>query len=368
MKIGIDARPLSYQLTGIGIYLKSILDALQQIDLKNHYFLISNASIDWVPKNPKWVKLEGRIKRKLCSTPWMQTWGALLGARLKIDLFWSPRHHLPLLLPSHIKTVLTVHDIVHHYYPDTMAWPNLLVERLLMRWSISRSDYIITDSRSVASELFSAYKLNDKKIVTIYPGIPSFKEESRKTKGEQIQLPASYFLFVGTLEPRKNFNAILKAFEEISPNRYGVNLVIAGQKGWKTNRFARILNQHPQRPNIHFLGYVAREKLKRIYENAVCLLFPSLYEGFGFPILEAMKCGTPVITSNTSCMPEVADGAAVLVDPHDHRALAKAMMDIIENGNLKNQLKIKGLQRAREFSWFKCARKTIHLFESVVSS
>ena len=135
MKIGVDARPLTYRLTGIGVYLEHILDTLQRIDQINNYYLISNGPINYNLNNTKWVKIEGKCKKKLLSTFWMQCRAPVLASKLTIDLFWSPRHHLPVLLSPKIKTVLTVHDIVHRLFPNTMALPNLLVERLLMRWS-----------------------------------------------------------------------------------------------------------------------------------------------------------------------------------------------------------------------------------------
>ena len=367
MRIGVDARPLSYQLTGIGLYLKSILDTLQTIDTKNHYFLISNAPINYTPKNPKWVKIEGRINSKYLSTLWMQIWGALLIVRLNLGLFWSPRHHLPIVLPSRIKTVVTIHDIVHHYYPDTMALPNLFVERMLMRYSLIRSNRIITDSQSTASDLIDVYKVNNKKISTICPGIPVLDEGTPDLENQKIELPLNYFLFVGTLEPRKNFYKILKAFELVKPDRNQLNLVIVGGEGWKTDRFIESMKNHPFNSQIHLKGYIPRKNLRVYYEKAIGLLFPSLYEGFGFPILEAMSCGTPVITANISSMPEVAGEAAILVDPNDHCAIADAMVDLFKNKALRNYYKTKGIQRTRQFSWLKCAKKTIQVFDAAIS-
>ncbi len=159
MRIGVDARPLTYQLTGIGVYLKHILDELQKIDHENYYYLISNGPIDFDLGNEKWSKIEGKNKRKLISTFWMQCQAPILAYKLKLDLFWGPRHHLPVLLPHRVRTVLTVHDIVHRLYPNTMALPNLLVERLLMRWSLLRADRIITDSKSTATDINKSYRV-----------------------------------------------------------------------------------------------------------------------------------------------------------------------------------------------------------------
>ncbi len=367
MRIGIDARPLSYQLTGIGFYLQSLLGTIQKIDKNNYYFLLSNTKIDFDLTNSKWTKIEGSVNKKFLSTPWMQLWGPLVACRLGFDLFWSPRHHLPVALAYRIKTVLTIHDIVHHYYPKTMTLPNLLAERLLMRLSLIRSNRVITDSKSTASDLQRVYGLNQKKITIIHPGSPTLEEEATDRDALEIDLSLKYFLFVGTLEPRKNFNRILNAFRSIEPERYNVHLFVVGKKGWKTHHLTEIIRRHPLTSNIHLLGYVPRKTLKKCYEKALCLLYPSLYEGFGFPILEAMCCGTPVITSNVSSMPEISGDAAIKVNPFDQTAIASAMKDVLENSNLRYCLHTRGLKRIKKFSWLKCATETIRVLETIAA-
>ena len=366
MRIGIDARPLSYRLTGIGFYLKYLLDEIQRIDIENSYFLISNAPIHYHIQNPRWARIEGRCKKKLLSTLWMQTRGALSIAKLKLDLFWGPRHHLPVLLPKRIKAVLTVHDIVHRKFPETMALPNLIVERLLMRRSLLRSDAIMTDADATAADIEKYYAIDAKKIFTIHPGIPKFAQHPGDNNDSIHDLPAKYFLFVGTLDPRKNFRRIFKAFERTAPGQNDVHMVIVGARGWEKKDLIRVLNRHSLSSNIHLTGYVSRKQLARYYQNALCLLFPSLYEGFGFPILEAMYYGTPVITANTSSMPEVAGDAAVLVDPYNIQAMADAMREVMENVKLRDRLRQKGRERIKQFGWQQTAVETIRLFESVV--
>lgn len=370
IRIGIDARPLSYLLTGIGIYLKCLLENLQEIDTLNHYYLISNAPITIRLKNKKWSKIEGKIKRKLLSTSWMQICSPIAVHKKRIDLFWGPRHHIPVLLPSKTKTIVTIHDIVHRLYPETMALPNLLVERLLMRHSVNRSDAIITDAKSIAKDLIHSYKLDDRKVHTVYPGIPPLKSRliNDETQKQALTSRNPYFLFVGTVEPRKNFERILKAFALIKPELHNVHLVVVGCEGWKNKKWSNILKNNSIRSHIIFTGYVPREMLLQYYRNALCLLYPSIYEGFGFPILEAMSCGTPVITGNTSSMPEVAGDAAILVDPYDIQAISKAMLTVMENKILRDRLSKKGCERIKRFDWRQTAVETMRLFESVIKS
>lgn len=359
MKIGIDARPLSYDLTGIGVYVKHLLESLQKIDDQNHYFLMSNGPINLKLENRNWAKIEGTNTQRLLSTLWMQLRTPLIAAKNGIELFWSPRHHLPLFLPSRIKTVVTIHDITHRLFPETMALSNLLVEKLLMGPSLKKADCVIADSNSTAMGIAANYSIDPAKIITIFPGKPGLPDPVTEVPNPPIVLPARFFLFVGTLDPRKNLLRVLKAFEKIDPHSHGVHLVIVGARGWKHKQFDQQLNTSNIRNRIVMPGYVSRPQLRLIYEKAHCLLFPSLYEGFGFPILEAMSCGTPVITSMTSSMPEVAGDAAILVDPHDVAAISSAMLNILSNPGLREKLIARGLQRLNAFSWEKCAWETL---------
>jgi glycosyltransferase involved in cell wall biosynthesis len=366
MRIGIDARPLSYRLTGIGIYLKYLLDEIQRMDTENYYCLISSAPINYNIRNPNWSSVEGRFKTKLVSTLWLQLKVPLIAAKKNLDLFWGPRHQLPVFLPERVKTVLTVHDIVHRLYPETMALPNLLSERAFFRLSLLRSDAIIADSRSTTSGIRRFYKTALHKIETIYPGIP-FPSENSTHNGElNLHLPSRYFLFVGTLDPRKNFERLFKAFDMIGPERHEVHLLIVGGEGWKNQSFRKRIKLHTLNGHVHLTGYVPRDCLESLYRKALCLVFPSLYEGFGFPILEAMFCGTPVITSNTSSMLEVAGNAALLVDPRNENAMAEAMCKMINNVDLRNHLSVEGLKRVKLFSWKYCAEETIRVFRKVL--
>jgi len=365
LKIGVDARPLTYQLTGIGVYLKHLLDEIQKIDIKNDYYLISNGPIDYDPVNQGWKKVAGTLKRKLLSTFWMQLNVPLIAAKLNFDLFWSPRHHLPLFLSPGIRTVVTVHDVVNRLYPGTMALPNLLAERLLMKVSLKRSDAIITDSRSTAADIKREFGVSANKIDTIHLGTPVFQEKPKFRPEKKIDMPSRYFLFVGTLDPRKNFERLFKAFELLSPLSQGLHLVLVGGEGWKNKDFFRMVKTHPLKAHIHMTGYLPRDALASCYQDAICLMFPSLYEGFGLPILEAMSCGAPVITSNVSSMKEVAGNAALLVNPYDTGAISDAMNRLLRDERLRESLINKGFKRATEFSWKKCADETLRVINAV---
>lgn len=368
LTIGIDVRPLSYRLTGIGYYLKHLLDAMQVAKSPHRFFLISNTVIDYEVTNPRWQKVEGGLAKKLTSTLWMQTRVPLLALRLKLDIFWSPRHHLPLLLPPRTRCVVTIHDIVHRRYPETMSRANLLVERLLMNASIRRARTIITDALSTRSDLQSWYGINKDKIRVIYPGVPPLPDHLPEDAGNAMDFPDKFILFVGTLDPRKNFEGLFRAFEMMEPQQYGLHLVIAGGSGWKNSVFFEKLTQSPLRGYVRLTGYLTRPRLAELYRRAVCLVLPSYYEGFGFPILEAMAMGTPVVTSTVSSLPEVAGDAALLVDPGDIQGLSNAVLSLVCDPKLRNRLIQAGKQRTRTFSWSDCARETMQTFERLGES
>ena len=365
MNIGVDARPLSYRLTGIGFYLKCLLDEIQRQDQTNYYFLISNGPIEYKLRNNKWSKIEGRFSQKLVSTFWLQCLAPCLAQKYMLDLFWGTRHNLPILLNRKTKTVLTIHDMTSHLYPYTMDLPNLMVELLLKRLSAIKSDKIIADSYSTAIDIEKYYKITPENINVIYPGIPLGSTSTQESNFNNQEFPSKYFLFVGTLEPRKNFSRIFKAFESIKPEKHDIYLVIIGSAGWKNKKFVEMLEGHPLREHVKIAGYISAEKLSAAYRNALCLLFPSTYEGFGFPILEAMSFGVPVITSNRASMSEVAGDSALLVNPFSVHEITNAMINIIHDDSLRKKLIQRGYKHIKKFSWEQCANDMVNLFEKM---
>jgi glycosyltransferase involved in cell wall biosynthesis len=367
MRIGIDARPITSNPTGIGYYLLSILDILQKIDNQNFYFLIANSKIDYKIRNSRWVKIEGGFNGRLMGTLWVQGMIPPLAKKLSLDIFWGTRHQLPLLLDPKIKSVLNVYDLVHLFFPETMPLPNLILERLLLRLSLNRANIIITTSKSTQKDIISVYHKRKNKISVIYPGVPNFIDTCEKTDKQTFTFSKKYFLFVGTVEPRKNFDRLFDAYCNSEPAKHGYHLVIVGGKGWKNNYFIKKIKKHPLRSFVHFTGYVSRSQLKDLYENAIALIFPSIYEGFGFPILEAMHCGTPVICSNISSMPEVSNNAAIKINPFSNYEILQGLLRIINDSNLRRRLSIEGKIQASKFSWENCAKATLNDLKKVIS-
>jgi glycosyltransferase involved in cell wall biosynthesis len=364
MKIGVDARPLSYPKTGIAVYLEHLLNHLQDHDNKNCYYLISNAPVHFELKNANWRKVEGRLRVKWLSTAWMQVFAPFFAIKHDLDLFWSPRHHLPMVMPKRVRSVVTIHDMVHRICPDTMPLSHLIVERMLTHRAIMKADRIISVSHSTSSSIRKMHRKDSKKVRTIYHGVPKLSRNSTS----QQDLPKNYFLFVGTLEPRKNIERITKAFESIVTKFPDVHLVIAGDKGWKNRKFFQMINSMRPADHVHCKGFLTHDELSSIYSNALCLLYPSIHEGFGLPILEAMSMGIPVITSNLSSMQEIAQEAAIQVDPFDVHSIVSAMDSVLTNNELRASLVSKGFKRLKQFSWKRCCSETLNVFEEAVAS
>ena len=362
----MDTRPLSYPLTGIGVYVKHLLKALQEHDAVNNYLLISNGPIKFQINNYHWCKYEGRITQKLLSTLWMQIFAPWAAIKHGIDLFWSPRHHLPMGLPPTIPCVLTIHDLTYRFYPETMARANLWVERLLMPGSARRARKVITDAQSTANDLITDMGISSDRIEVVPPGPPLLTDPAGGNQAESYPLlPQRYFLFVGTLDPRKNFKGLFEAFVGLEPENNDLHLVIVGGAGWKNEDFHSQIENHCLGNRIHFTGYVARARLQTIYQNAIALVFPSFYEGFGFPILEAMAAGVPVITANVSSLPEVAGDAAILVDPHNTKALSRAMRRVQNSESLRTEMIARGKRQYAGFSWGRAAEQMMDIFHRV---
>jgi glycosyltransferase involved in cell wall biosynthesis len=281
------------------------------------------------------------------------------------DVFFTPAHVIPFTYGR--PSVATVHDLGYHHFPLAHTLPQVLYLRWSTRHNARRGRRVIADSEATKADLIRFDRIDPGKIEVIYPGAdPGIRPE---TDGEKIAavldkygISSPYFLYLGTLQPRKNLARLIEAFAASGLKQI---LVLAGQRGWMANSLINLIhNQEPLiRERIAIPGFIAYEDKAALISGAQALLLPSLYEGFGFPVLEGNACGTPVLCSNSSSLPEVAGDAALLVDPLDADQLAAAMRRITEDEPLRESLKQAGLKNVRRFNWQQAAGEVLHTLE-----
>ncbi len=375
MKIAIDMRPLmAGKISGVEVYMENMLKALFELDKENQYILWYNAfkpakiRLKTDQPNVKWKRT--RIPNKilnLCQSllRWPKV-DKLIGE--KIDILWVPDPR-PAPVTADCKKVITFHDLSfvdfrHAFNLKTRLWHKVLRPRK----EAEEADHIIAVSQFTKEKLQDEYGIAPEKISVIYeaadPGIRplpiprSFEIIQRKYK-----LPERYFLFLSTLEPRKNLAGVVEAFRKWrEETRADVSLVLAGQD------FPGIFNRVfiKSDPHIYRTGFVDEQDKGLLYQHAIAFLYPSFYEGFGLPILEAMQCGTPVVTSDCTAMPEVAGDAAMLINPNDPDQLKQALHKMYRDDIYRNQLIEKGYERVKRFSWNESSKKLLEVFDRVL--
>jgi glycosyltransferase involved in cell wall biosynthesis len=284
------------------------------------------------------------------------------------ELFHATEH---LLLPLRsISTVLTVHDLIFRHLPEHHKPLNRWYLNLTLPLFCRRADRIIAVSRHTKRDLVSAYGIAGKKITVVYeaaaPGFCPQPPGAVDAVRARYGLPERYLLFVGTIEPRKNLTRLLAAFEAVYGDGLVDGLVVAGRRGWLYGDFFARLEESPAREAVVLPGYVADAHLPAIYAGAQALVLPSVYEGFGLPALEAMACGTPVVASNASSIPEVGGNAALYFDPLDVRAAIDALRRLLRDGDLRDEMRARGLTQAARFSWRRAAAETQAVYDAVM--
>ncbi len=347
---------------GSSVYCFELLTNLAKLDKENNYEI-------YMPQSPTNDLPKATDKWRYTVLPSRKMWTItslslnLLKNR-SLDVFFTPTHYLPIFSPK--KSVVSILDVSYIYFPQLFKKKDLIQLKKWTKYSARKSEKILTISESSKSDIIKEYGVSGNKIEVIYPGINTSLPVNNKLKMEDLEkkfgIKNKYILFVGTLQPRKNIERLIEAYSKIETD---VSLVIVGRRGWQ---FEEILNA-PEKYNVKdkvlFLENVSDEDLPAIYRNAEFFILPSLYEGFGIPVLEAMSYETPVITSNVSSLPEVGGDAALYVDPNDADDIANKMKKLLGDNNLKKQLIEKGKKQVEKFSWEKSARQTLEVLEGV---
>lgn len=371
MKIAIDLRPLmSGKISGVEVYIKSMLEAIFEADQKNEYILWYNAfkevDTSHFPTTYPNVKLvRTRIPNKLFNLSlsllrWPKI-DRLIGEG--IDVLWVPDPR-PAPVSSACKKIVTFHDLSFEYFRYSFSTRTRLWHRILRpKKEALEADQLIAVSEFTKKQLIEEYQLPEKKIKVILEAAPKNLLPLDMPRGFELiarkyNLPKEYFLCLSTLEPRKNTLAVIETYIEWQRETDAVvHLVVAGKK------YPEIFSELklPEHPQLHFPGFIDEEDKAILYQHAQGFFYPSLYEGFGLPILEAMQCGAPVVTSDATSMPEVAGQAALLINPNERVELKEAMHRLHRDEVLRADLRKKGFIQAAKFSWKKAAKEFLLL-------
>jgi glycosyltransferase involved in cell wall biosynthesis len=372
--IGIDVTSALMQGGGIGRYTRELIQALVRSDKSADYRLFS-AHPPETPPVPD--PLPEAPNATHCPAPLGERWLYRLWyrARLplpvqwvtgKLDLFHSPDFVLPPVF-GNIPTLLTVHDLSFVHYAG--VYPEKLVRYLnsVVPRSVRRATHIVADSAETRNDLITLWGVPPQKITVLYSGVgQEFQPVTRKSELTAVRQKyrigdKPYLLSVGTVQPRKNYSMLIRAFAAIAHD-WPHQLVIAGGKGWLYDDILAEIERQGATGRVQFLGFVDDADLPALYSDAALFLFPSLYEGFGLPLLEAMACGVPCLSSDASCLPEVAGNAAVLLSPHDQEAWSRAIHRLLLDAPRRSELVGLGAVQAHRFTWHRAARELRALY------
>lgn len=377
MKIWIDGYEANVtDRLGSGQVAVELLMNLEKIDQENDYttFLptpprddLPKPRKDWRYKVSKPTKLWTRIALPL----------ALFSSKQKPNIFFSPTHYAPKFIPSSVKSVVTIYDLAYEHFPEMFKKDDLWKLKNWTQVSIKNADHIITISKSAKKDIIEFYQIAESKITVAYPGhrgdifkpINDHQKINEIKKKYQINSTDKYLIFIGTLQPRKNLLRLIEALKDIE----NLKLVIVGKtkgqgrSGWM---FEEILSRPKElgiEGRVIFTGFVPTEDLPYLVNGAMAYILPSLYEGFGIPVVEAMSCGTPVIVSNVSSLPEVVDNGkcGLMIDPYSVEDIKYGIEKMVNNKNLRKELSKLGIEQAKKFQWQKMATQVLEVFEKL---
>ena len=299
---------------------------------------------------------------------WAQTELPRRAAQDKIDVFWGPAHRLPFFLDRRIPRVITIHDLVWRDMAATMRWQTWMADRWLMKPGVAVADEVVAVSAATADVLKTEFPGCGEKLNVIHPGLTAIGGAAAPKELSSFGIDRPYILFVGTLEPRKNLLRLLQAYAALPQStRQQFLLVLAGGQGWRLGDLKGHIAELQIEPSVRLTGYVPDTDLAQLYRHARFLAMPSLYEGFGFPIIEANAMGIPVLTSNTSSMPEVAGKAGILVDPNDVQSIRNGLESLATDDVLHARLVDNARPNSARFDWMESARQLERIFEKAIA-
>ena len=366
MKIGIDAKYIYTNKAGTGRYINNLLSHVKKIDNVNLYVELHPSSQSEIKKTNNFLS---RITNGFGEFIRCQLMLPLRTKSLGIDILHSPTFISPIITGCPV--ILTIYDLNHILYPETFEPLYRQYLNLLLPICAKRATKIITTSESSRKDIIGNLHVGEDKVEVIYGAAsPIFgrldTENNFQSVLKKFRIRTPYILNVGTLEPRKNISGLLKAFSMLKERKsIPHKLVIVGEKGWRHKIIFKAISSLNLQDEVIFTSYISDEELMILYNKCNVFVYPSLYEGFGLPPLEAMTCGAPVITSNTSSLPEVVGNAGIMINPDNTEELCETIYTVIENNSLMENMRKKSLERAKLFSWEKSARQLLKIYSEV---
>jgi len=384
MRIGIDARtilnPEKGEAIGVGHYTYQLIRHLLKLDTQNEYVLFFDFRVREKDVK-KFSQPNVKIKfypfsdyKKYLPVAYSEILGTATLTKEKLDVLHStsPRSRIPTGYRG--KTVVTFHDMAEYACPQCFPMLKMTRDKAVLNMMASKADKIIAVSNSIKEDVQKHFKIKDEKIKVIYSGLDKRFFEEQAANAQKILskfgIEKKYILFLGTLEPSKNITRLLEAFKKFKENyqkansKFDYQLVIAGKRGWLSEEYRQMVKDFGLVKDVVFTGYVVGDELVPLFKGAQFFVMPSLYEGFGMTVLEALATGTPSIISKVSSMPEIAGDAVYYVNPMDTSEIAGAMLKFATDENFRLSFIAKGLAQAQKFDWDKAARETLEVYKS----
>lgn len=382
-RIGIDARFYGPLGKGLGRYTQEIVDRVTTLDRKNYYVVfLSHKNFDeFVSENP-------RVKKVLADVHWYGLAEQIIMPRLiaqeKIDLMHFPHFNVPIFCPT--KFVVTIHDLILTKFPTTRAstlgpvkyFLKNIAYRFVINRAIQRSEKVIAVSHYTKDDIISQFNVDPKKIIMIYEGVAGLEDSTDKRYAAKLKsaeilsgycILEPYLLYVGNAYPHKNLEMLVIVFLKLRKKFSDLKLVLVGRDDYfylRLKEFAQKESSLKDFEAIIFPGYVPDEDLQTLFKHAALYVFPSKYEGFGLPPLEAMSYGCPVVSSNATCLPEIMENAAIYFNPHDEKTIVSVIQEILSDQFLRSELVKKGYEQIKKYNWENAAHQTVTVYQGVL--
>lgn len=373
MRILIDLTQIAVQRAGVGVYADNLVANLLKVDVNNEYILLvqdDDEAMSRFSDRAQIVQVNAHLFRWL---PFRfaleQLYIPYLVVKYRIDLVHSLHYSFPLF--TRAKRVVTIHDLTSFLFPELHIGAKAIYYRWCTRLAVRMADAALFDSQASLDDCIRLLGVPSAKTSVVYLGVNGdLRGKSCERGGKNLKgkygIKDKYFLFVGMIEPRKNLVRLVLAFERLLSEGFEGQLVIAGKRGWHCDELDGVLAKESNRGKIICTGYVTDEEKINLLHGAFAFVYPSLYEGFGIPVLESLAMGLPTITSNVSSLPEVAGDAALLVDPTDVTQLYVSMWALVRNRSMRERLKVKALERSQTFTWSATANRTREMYEYLI--